>query len=46
MIATSISQAWVVLFTDGFVEFNLNQITGDAYAYVWCVRGGQGHDAY
>ena len=34
--------AWVVAF--GFGSVNLNNKTG--INYVWCVRGGHGHDAY
>ncbi len=39
---TTLSNAWFVHFIDGFVG-NGSKI---AEYYVWCVRGGQGHDAY
>ena len=39
-IASDLSSAWAVSFGDGFVDYG-NKITG---VYVWCVRGGHGHD--
>ena len=36
------SYAWYVLFDDGDVNGN----DKSHYAYVWCVRGGHGYDAY
>jgi len=39
---TNTSYAWSVYFSNGDVTYH-SKSNGD---YVWCVRGGQGHDAY
>ena len=40
--ANSTANAWYVYFVNG----NVNVINKGNYGFVWCVRGGQGHDAY
>jgi hypothetical protein len=37
------SNAWVVKFNDGHVPYGFKSVD---IIYVWCVRGGYGHDAY
>jgi hypothetical protein len=42
-VANGTTKAWVVKFGSGSVSYS------DKYRddyFVWCVRGGQGHDAY
>ncbi|MCR4321310.1 MAG: DUF1566 domain-containing protein [Candidatus Brocadiaceae bacterium] len=41
--ASSYLNAWHVLFSDGNVG---NGFKNNDVFYVWCVRGGHGHDAY
>ena len=40
--ADDTSSAWYVIFDHG----QIFPATKDSAKYVWCVRGGQGHDAY
>ncbi len=41
-VASDTTRAWVVDFNDGGVVLNVKA----DLSHVWCVRGGQGHDAY
>lgn len=40
--ATDTSRAWHVGMLSGYVDYSVK----GTYSFVWCVRGGQGHDAY
>ena len=43
--AGSTSSAWTVFFSYGAVGTTVKEYD-QPYCYVWCVRGGYGHDAY